>query len=287
MIWGFLVSLPSSAKILIVFILTVSNITTNNQRIWQAVQKNRHKPLRWIISSYFVIVVSIVLFCSMLSIDILLLYGSPQPITALQTALNATTLPSSHNISTTRTDFSTYKNTTYGIKIQYPSTWKANENLSSNGRNINIVKFVSSLPGNPTLVVSRDRVSPNDTVDLYLAEIVQDLKPDVNHPGFTLISTDTKDTQLAGNAGYELLYSNRDPSSDNIVLNDEIGTVIGDKVYYVTYTAAEPQYSTYKPAINQMIDSLIIYVTNGTKSTAQPTPSIAGVPIDPGDIAET
>ena len=203
--------------------------------------------------------------------------------------MNATTLPSLHNMFTTRPDFSTYKNITYGIEIQYPSTWNVNESLGNNGRNINIVKFVSSLPGSPTLVVSRDHVSPNETVDLYnyLAEVIQDLATRDDLPGFTLILTDIKNTKLAGNAGYELLYSNRDPSSDNVLLNYEIGTIIGDKIYYVTYTATESQYSTYKPIINQMVDSLIIFVSNETKSTAQPKSNIAGVAINPGDVAET
>jgi len=135
-------------------------------------------------------------------------------------------------------------------------------------------------------VVSKDSVDPNETADIYLAQIIQNFRQDSNHPDFTIISTDTKNSKLAGIPGYELLYSNKEPTSDSILLNDEVGTVIDGKAYCVTYTAAESRYPIYKPAINQMFDSLIIYLRSELKSTGQ-NKNIAGIPINPEDIAET
>ena len=38
----------------------------------------------------------------------------------------------------------------------------------------------------------------------------------------------------------------------------EIGTIIGDRIYYIDYIAEEKQYSNYLPTIQMMINSLEI-----------------------------
>jgi hypothetical protein len=38
----------------------------------------------------------------------------------------------------------------------------------------------------------------------------------------------------------------------------EIGTIIGDKVYYIKYIAEEEKYSNYLPTIQMMINSFEI-----------------------------
>ena len=38
----------------------------------------------------------------------------------------------------------------------------------------------------------------------------------------------------------------------------EIGTIIGDKVYYIEYIAEEEKYSNYLPTIQMMINSFEI-----------------------------
>ena len=75
---------------------------------------------------------------------------------------------------------------------------------------------------------------------------------------FNPIELNTNITLGEGNndPAYRLIYTDRE---DNINYKTmEIGTIIGDKVYYIRYNAEEKKYSNYLPTIQMMINSLQI-----------------------------
>ena len=74
---------------------------------------------------------------------------------------------------------------------------------------------------------------------------------------FNLIESNTNITLGGGNnPAYGLIYTDRE---DNINYKTmEIGTIIGDRIYYIEYIAEEKQYSNYLPTIQMMINSLQI-----------------------------
>jgi S1-C subfamily serine protease len=173
----------------------------------------------------------------------------------------------------------TYENATYGIRIQYPRGWIISGNDTNVlGRNINVVDILS--PDRVALLrVSHDTINQNETPSVYLAEIIQTYREDPSTPDFTLISTDTQNTQLAGLPAYQLIYTNRVPINttnsgsgsghsnagvEGIFLNQEIGTIVGNDVYYITYNAPVSKFSLYQDAINEMIASLQIRISSLT-----------------------
>ena len=73
---------------------------------------------------------------------------------------------------------------------------------------------------------------------------------------FNLVESDTNNSILAGRPAYKLVYS--DVEDDTNYKTMEIGTIIGDKVYYIEYISEEEKYSNYLPTIQMMINSFEI-----------------------------
>ena len=58
------------------------------------------------------------------------------------------------------------------------------------------------------------------------------------------------------NLAYGLLYTDRVDGTNYKRM--QIGTIIGDRIYFIKYNAEEKQYSNYLPTIQMMINSLKI-----------------------------
>jgi hypothetical protein len=154
----------------------------------------------------------------------------------------------------------TYQNNSYGIRIQYPANWtKDEQELDPNDNVTNIVALSSPLLStfdnfSETLAISTETLSnQNMTLKEYATSLVTDYNKTLTD--FKLIDLNTK-IVLGGKPAYGLTYTDRE---DNINYKTaEIGTIIGDRIYYVEYIAEEKQYSDYLPKIKMMIDSLQI-----------------------------
>jgi hypothetical protein len=154
----------------------------------------------------------------------------------------------------------TYQNNSYGIRIQYPANWtKSEQELDPNDNVTNIVALSSPLLStfdnfSETLAISTETLSnQNMTLKEYATSLVTDYNKTLTD--FKLIDLNTK-IVLGGKPAYGLTYTDRE---DNINYKTaEIGTIIGDRIYYVEYIAEEKQYSDYLPKIKMMIDSLQI-----------------------------
>jgi hypothetical protein len=166
-------------------------------------------------------------------------------------------------------DILTYQNTSYNIRIQYPANWtKDEQDFDSNDTITNIVTFFSPLTSrfdiySENLGISIEGLSnPNMTLEEYATSLINDYNKTLTD--FNLIETDTTYitksyahiVDLAENPAYKLVYTDKE---DNINYETmEIGTIIGDKVYYIEYIAEEKKYSNYLPTIQMMINSLEI-----------------------------
>ncbi|MGB6530545.1 MAG: hypothetical protein WBF33_20765 [Candidatus Nitrosopolaris sp.] len=94
------------------------------------------------------------------------------------------------------------------------------------------------------------------TLDNYALSRLNDYENTTSFPAFKLLELNTNST-LAGNPAYTLIGTYQDPSFGLQKLMD-VGTIIGDKVYYVQYIASAFKYSDYLPAVQHMIDSMLI-----------------------------
>ena len=163
--------------------------------------------------------------------------------------------------------FKLYENITYGIKIEYPSNWTIEEEGDEDSDNVtDVVSFFAPVRNDsetvtPSLYITIDNPPLNliENFNEYLRTTINDYNDDSQD--FQVIESNTNSSTLGGYPAYKLVYT--DVDGDNINYKDmEIGTIIGDKVYLVTYDAAEEEYSVYLPAVQKMIDSLKITTSN-------------------------
>jgi hypothetical protein len=178
--------------------------------------------------------------------------------------------------------FSSYRNSSFGVTIQYPSTWMLNKtHLVSANYTYGIYHEIAEISPkladiSPSFSISVISVKPNATLDPYLGNTIQSYR--AAFPNFTLIYY-TKDITLAGNPGYEIDYSF--DSKGGTVLAKEIGTIIEHRVYQITYLADAKQYDIFIPNIHKMIRSLRININESNTNGK----SAIGKDLTPQDIA--
>jgi photosystem II reaction center protein PsbP len=152
---------------------------------------------------------------------------------------NGTTLP---------TGFLMYENPTYGISMQYPSDWKIKNTIISNNSTTQIVEF--DTPSADSLLVTIVELDkPNYNLKQFLDEKVQELNLYTDQ-----VEEASTNAILASQPAYSLIYT--DTTEWHEV--KEVGTIIGDKVYILTYSTSTQNYSTYLAIVNKMIDSFQI-----------------------------
>jgi serine/threonine-protein kinase len=158
--------------------------------------------------------------------------------------------------TTTVTNFLPYENSTYGIKLQYPSSWDKQENGTRQDTETDLVTFYPpSTNSNASLDMSIDDISDEKGTALaqYASNGISDLKQSLKN--FKLVGSSTNSV-LAGLPAYNSTYTYVD---GNVVLKDmEIGAIKGNNVYIVTYEAGLNEYNKYLPVIQKVIDSLQI-----------------------------
>ena len=158
--------------------------------------------------------------------------------------------------TTTATNFLPYENSTYGIKVQYPSSWDKQENGTRQDTETDLVTFYPpSTNSNASLDISIDNISDEKGTSLaqYASNGTSDLKQSLKN--FKLVGLSTNSV-LAGLPAYNSTYTYVD---GNVVLKDmELGTIKGSNAYIVTYEAGINEYNKYLPVIQKVIDSLQI-----------------------------
>jgi hypothetical protein len=147
----------------------------------------------------------------------------------------------------------TYENSTYGIKIQYPSSWDKEENGTRQDTETNVVTFYPpAVNSNASLDISIDDISDEKGIPLtqYANDGNSDLKQSLND--FQLIGSTTNNV-LAGLPAYKSIYTFVD---ENTTFKDmEIGAIKGDKAYVLTYEAGLNEYDKYLPIMQELINS--------------------------------
>jgi hypothetical protein len=158
---------------------------------------------------------------------------------------------------TTPANLLTYQNSTFGIKIQYPSNWEKQENGTRQDTQTDIVTFLSPvINSRANLDVSIDDISGEKGISLtqYANQNIADLNQSL--PDAKLIASNTNNVVIAGLPAYRMVYTSADGST--ILKTMEIGAMKGDKVYILTYEAAMQEYAKYLPLIQRMIYSFQI-----------------------------
>ena len=182
---------------------------------------------------------------------------------------NESTVPGNETSKTidngTTMGFQTYQNNIFGIKIRYPDGWSVRSYPYNNGSNNTVVGFYSpsktaSQLGNISGVsghfVPYLDIFAFDSKNMSLDKIINGrINRIQNTSDFVL---DSKPFTLKGNhSAYMLLYSTT-TGGDEFFKKMQVYTIIGNKVYLITFTAQEALFSNYLPTVRKMIDSFEI-----------------------------
>jgi serine/threonine-protein kinase len=162
----------------------------------------------------------------------------------------------------TTTNFSTYDNSTYGIRIQYPSDWDKEENGTRQHTVTDVVTFFpSSSSTNASLDISIDDISDEMGTSLaqYASDSISDYKG--SFANFNLIESSSSTNNnnnilLGGLPAYRLTYTYTD--QNNNFKDTEIGAIKDNKVYILTYEAGLSEYNKYLPIVQNMVNSFQI-----------------------------
>lgn len=162
------------------------------------------------------------------------------------------------NIALTKT----FDDSTHGIKIKYPSDWTfSKDNNNSDNENVVVASLSPISNGNVSLDVSIDNSVDTGT---DLASLVADVSSSNSHDpslaSYKVIkSTPISESKINGLPTYELIYTYTDQKIPFQTI--ELGTIIGNKAYYVDYASPADTYSKYLPIAMDIVNLLNISST--------------------------
>ena len=190
---------------------------------------------------------------------------------------NAVTVPNATMlILASAPDILTFEDPNNGIeRIQFPYEWTkvmqtqvqgegAGEENQRNDKTIltlfsPIVNDTDSFQERVVLTIDDALLSstPDITLDQYLNVVINAYKQELGNFDFKLIHSDTKNVKLSGNPAYMFVYNYTDPEYGTIQ-EQEVGTIVDNKIFYITYLAQEDKYSEYLNTAQDIINSFQI-----------------------------
>jgi hypothetical protein len=162
-------------------------------------------------------------------------------------------------------NFSVYQNPNFGIGIHYLSDWDFEEGEEIKENIADIITFSKNATKFSTRVAI-NYLPISVTLDEYLKKVIDN--HDNDYTDFEAVESNTNST-LADRPAYSLTYSSKfkaDEEDENDRQNEttaksmEIGTIIGNKVYFLVFDAEATKYNDYLPVIQKMIDSFKINI---------------------------
>ena len=165
--------------------------------------------------------------------------------------------------------FLPYQNPAYGIFMQYPSNWIA----STSGLQdyTNLIAFYSplqnlsdSFPARLTIsvIIYGQNVSLPEYTDSVWTRLNQSQQVDVRS---------SSEVTVAGYPGYRVDIAVQPLQNSSLIFHQmSTWTVIGNKVYLLTYEGGEPTFNQHLPEVSQMLETLRIASNNNLTTTTAP-----------------
>ncbi|HET7148736.1 MAG TPA: PsbP-related protein [Candidatus Nitrosopolaris sp.] len=179
--------------------------------------------------------------------------------------------------------FIVYENSTYGIKMQYPSNWQKIQTGETNKADRVIVEFKLPASVGGKLVAKKNqtmlsilihKLPPQNMMGNLLSFFDKEGSQKISLEAFVLshltnLLTILPDFHLfkaeSGGAtlgdttpAHKLVYSYRGEGRDDVAKGMEILTVKDDKGYIIRYMTEERKYFDYLPSIQSTINSITI-----------------------------
>jgi hypothetical protein len=226
------------------------------------------KNLTWILMTIVISLITSILVTGIWGITLTQIAVAQRNSTSPGTTSNSNSVPPSNSTTGTTTansaytNFITYENSTWGIKIQYPSSWAkqtTDEGVTfivlSNGTNDNSDKNLQQFLAKLNLT-SIAGIPPNAPIKALADRIIGSYRQFLHN--FQIQSY--TNTTLGGNNNnaIKIVYSFTDPKNINFNATD-IATIKNDRLYVIQYYYAQsPKYQSYLPVLQKMVDSFQI-----------------------------
>jgi eukaryotic-like serine/threonine-protein kinase len=186
------------------------------------------------------------------------LINSMWPLIAEQGPLNASAQDTSSNRNS---NFRTFENIAFGFRMLYPSDWTVTEVKSTLSPNAStsVVAFFKAPIKSPSdlyqenVIINMKGPSPDDlTLRDYTENSLNTFR---NMPNIRLLQSFPN--TLAGLPAHMVVYLENVDGVD--IQKMQLWTIVdNDTAYVVTFGAEQTQFSTYLPAVEQMINSIQI-----------------------------
>lgn len=159
----------------------------------------------------------------------------------------------------------TYNNSTYGIKIQFPSNWDLQEIRNAlSDPSITIIRFTPSFDTNSSFDTDPsdgstyiDINEQKDFKNMYLHSLMKNdinlINNDMNVSAFKLMSA-TTDGILAGQKAYSLVNASTFNGLETIT-TDSV-TLSRGRIFSITFSAEPLKYVEYLQTARKMFESL-------------------------------
>jgi hypothetical protein len=167
--------------------------------------------------------------------------------------------------NSTTLDLFTYFNSTYGIKMQFPSNWDLQEiGNALNNPSKTIIRFTPSFDTNrsfdtdpsdgSTYIDINEQIGfKNMSLDSLLKNNIDIIKNDQNTSDFKLLSS-TTDSVLAGRKAYTIVYASTYNGLRTVTMNSV--ALSGDRIYSATFSAEPLSYVEFVQTARKMFGSL-------------------------------
>ena len=209
------------------------------------------------------------------------------PYTILQQKVLAETNNRDNNADATSVDktgennyaanFATYRNSAFGIAIQYPFNWeKMEEDEDHDSSERQVVKFIppikEHLTNYPNFIISIHNMHRNNIKDFFrlfdkpTSDVISLHGFVLSHltslstklSNFKINKPESYETTLAGNnVAQKIVYTYKEGQEDSTVVAKamEVLMIKDDKGYIISYRADSSNYMHYLPTIQKMINS--------------------------------
>jgi eukaryotic-like serine/threonine-protein kinase len=168
-----------------------------------------------------------------------LIFGLPGFISAIQQMSNSPNSEQTVNAE----NFKTYKNSQYGITIQHPKDWKAQE-IGIDGE---VVKFVHQ-PSQANVAISVKPLSDWLSLEEYTDLSVKNIENE-----YEIVRRDEQ-AILAKRPAFQVVYTGKSGNNRDWKTR-KVWNLKDKKAYIITYEVAADKYDEFSKAVDEMVDS--------------------------------
>jgi eukaryotic-like serine/threonine-protein kinase len=153
-----------------------------------------------------------------------------------------------------------------GITFQYPSSWDIRD-VDPSLRPPDTISATRLVPfgQNDTGFIDNVIVNANNVSNTTLSQYTEGLLAQYNNVSGIITITRSDPATLAGNPAHAIEYLENHP--DQPLKKMQVWTVVGDRVYAVTYAADESEYPQYAADVQAIFESL--QISNGAQVQQQ------------------